>query len=142
MNEKNAVTLLQRAISNRMPGGVIFKHADRVNAGVPDLSVSAYSRTIWLEAKLARRAGEDIFRQVQHHALSRLERAAMARYVIFDLSVAKGQTHLVRPNDLMAYWDPNQDDPEPDGSMGTTFPGMAYSAVADAVHDLLKTGDN
>ena len=33
-------------------GGVLFKHADRFTAGVPDLSLTVHNRTWWFEVKL------------------------------------------------------------------------------------------
>lgn len=52
MSEENAQTLkVVKALRQRLPGAVTFKHTDMYTMGVPDFSVTLRGLTTWYEAK-------------------------------------------------------------------------------------------
>jgi len=52
MNEATVVRAIVDHLRERLPGAVVFKHNDRITAGIPDVSVTYGGRTTWLEVKL------------------------------------------------------------------------------------------
>ena len=54
MTEANLSKNLVLALKKRMPGSVVFKHNDRITAGIPDISVTWRGRTVWIEVKAGR----------------------------------------------------------------------------------------
>lgn len=54
MTESQVVRRLVTRLKALLPGAVIFKHADSVTAGIPDVSVTCNGRAMWLEVKYLR----------------------------------------------------------------------------------------
>ncbi len=52
MTEAKIVRKIVAHLRASLPGAVVFKHADLVTAGVPDISVTFRGKTVWLEVKL------------------------------------------------------------------------------------------
>lgn len=50
-NEAQVVGEAVKGLKARLPGAVIFKHSDLRTAGIPDLSISYSSKTMWVEVK-------------------------------------------------------------------------------------------
>ena len=72
MNENTLVPELLKKLRKAIPNGVIFKHADKVRSGIPDISVDAHRRTTWLEAKWANPTVST--KGIQHLTCLQLER--------------------------------------------------------------------
>jgi len=84
MNEKTLCAALVRTIRQEMSSAVVFKHADRVTSGVPDISVTWGGRTVWLEVKYVK-AGKKISDEqgIQRRTLDQLSRNGRCFYVIY-----------------------------------------------------------
>ena len=52
MNESQFKAAVCKSIRKQLPGAVVFRHEDRLTAGIPDISVTWHGRTVWLEAKI------------------------------------------------------------------------------------------
>lgn len=63
-----------------MPGGVAFKHFDFTTAGIPDVSWTWRSRTVWLEIK----APGGVVRAAQDVVMKRLASNGLSYYVLYD----------------------------------------------------------
>jgi len=55
----------------RLKQGVIWKHSDRINGGIPDISITLYGVTTWFELKMAQAKPTPL----QAYYLKRLRRA-------------------------------------------------------------------
>lgn len=71
---------LVKMLRSRLPGSVVFKHADALTAGIPDISVTWNGRTTWLEVKVGRIVG----RGVQALTIQRLALAGRCWYVVYS----------------------------------------------------------
>ena len=96
MNEKSLVLALVKVLRVELQNCVIFKHADRVTAGIPDLSVTWRRRTTWLEVKYANPKVVD--RGLQNFVMKQLAISGSAYYVIYD--VPGSRTLIVRPSEI------------------------------------------
>src|SRR5208282_3563412 len=53
MNEAQLVRRIKTFLEENLAGPVlVWKHADRITAGIPDLSISYRTRTVWVEVKM------------------------------------------------------------------------------------------
>ncbi len=85
--------------------GNIFKHADGQTTGIPDVSFTAYHRTVWLEAKVAERwhikKGST---ELQRLRMRELAQNGIAWYVIWNCGDSMGgdnwTTCLVQPSQV------------------------------------------
>lgn len=67
-----------------IPGVVVFKHADSLTAGIPDISVTGNGKTLWLECKVIRTGTDRVpLRPLQHQTMIRLSQAGMAYYIVW-----------------------------------------------------------
>lgn len=96
MNEKRLVLDLVKLLRKDLPGSVIFKHADRVTAGIPDLSVTWHHRTTWLEVKYANPKIVD--HGLQNFVMKQLAISGSAYYVVYDHP--EYRTLVVRPSEI------------------------------------------
>lgn len=68
-NERSFVTGIQEAIklSPKLRGAVVFKHAETLTSGIPDISVSILGGTSWVEVKYLRKGQKlkDIVKTLQ-----------------------------------------------------------------------------
>jgi hypothetical protein len=111
MTEKSLCAGLVKALRLGLVGSVVFKHADRVTAGIPDVSVTWGGRTTWLEVKFVR-AGQRLFdRGVQRQTIARLGRAGSCLYVIYDKRT--DETVVLQPEYVGCYDDVEHSDSRP-----------------------------
>lgn len=82
---------LVRALRKKLPNSVVFKHADGITYGIPDISVTWLGSTTWLEVKRGRVEG----RIIQNRTLQNLEEQGNAFYILY---VASGDIHMISPN--------------------------------------------
>lgn len=110
MNEAQVVRRLVAALKVRLPGAVIFKHADMVTAGIPDISVTWRGKVDWLEVKYLK-AGETIFtarRKFDKRQLvqcERLEAQGACRYVVAYQGHDGLVLRVLRPSQVRAAID-------------------------------------
>jgi len=90
---------LVRALRLTLPQFVVFKHADLVTSGIPDISVTGLKRTLWLEVKFANPGVID--RGIQAATMKRLGRAGLAYYVIY--SAGYDATYVCSPEQLERF---------------------------------------
>lgn len=92
-----AFLTLARPVLERADGGVLFKHADALTTGVPDVSLTLNGRTSWWEWKVDR--GDGIGgTELQRLTMKRLAAAGTAYYVVYHVD---GETMIVRPQDVV-----------------------------------------
>lgn len=96
MNEKTLLLKMVKQLNKDLPNATIFKHADRVTAGIPDVSVTWKRMTTWLEVKYANPDLHD--RGMQNLVMKQLALSGSAWYVIYDQ--VQEQTIIVRPGEL------------------------------------------
>lgn len=82
MKEVDLVLALVRKLAEKLPGAVVFKHADTMTAGIPDISVTWGGVTTWLEVKYANPRIEH--QEAQALIMARLRVIGRAYYVIYD----------------------------------------------------------
>lgn len=101
MTEATLTSALTKTIRGYLVGSVVFKHADRFTAGVPDLSVTWMHRTAWVEVKLISAIGI-LSTGIQRHTLMTL--AKTSQFVWYVLYVAYPKTTvIVRPEGLDSW---------------------------------------
>jgi hypothetical protein len=98
MKEGEVTRDLVKHLRKSMPGSVIFKHADMITAGIPDISVTGYGRTIWLEIKISKN-GKFKSTNLQDESMRKLAMAGRAFYVLYDS--ATGTTTFGTQSDLI-----------------------------------------
>lgn len=104
MRENTRTLELVNALRRDLPFAVVFKHADRITAGMPDISVTLGQRTIWLEAKHVTSDKKLKSKGVQLLTMRRLSKEGLAYFVVYD-DVAE-RTFVVAPemmDDLGSY---------------------------------------
>lgn len=89
--------LVQKA-KETLPGWVIIRHEDQFRAGVPDISATGNGKTSWWEVKFANPGFSS--KGIQDLTLQRLDRAGMARYIIYEKSSLGNTVRIVLPRDL------------------------------------------
>lgn len=83
MKEVDLVRNLIDTLRKELAGAVVFKHADTMTAGIPDISVTWGGMTTWLEVKY--QTGEAIgFRAAQDQMMIRLRLIGSAYYVLYE----------------------------------------------------------
>jgi len=102
MKESDLSRALVKVLRAGMPDGVVFKHADTITAGIPDISVTWHGVTSWLEIKHAHPSIID--RGIQALTLKQLGAAGRAHYVIYYETKTLGKRTIVCvPYDVRAY---------------------------------------
>lgn len=95
MNEASLVRNLVATLRVSFPGSIVFKHADRVTAGIPDISVTWKAKTVWLEVKYANPRIHS--RGIQSVIINRMSGVGQnVWYVIFH----KSGIYMVKPINL------------------------------------------
>lgn len=111
MNEAVLKSNLVAEMRTKLSGAVVIRHEDHFTAGIPDISITWYGRTTWLEVKHVRPRMKS--RGIQELTMRRLEGAGYAKYVIYDDRDTK-RVGIVRPRDIVewetkAQWFPKFD---------------------------------
>lgn len=81
MNEQQMRSKLREAIEEVMPNAVVFRLEDMYTAGVPDIPVTNFGRTLWVEAKAPDVTSEKRSRKLQRLNMVRLSGVGFAVYV-------------------------------------------------------------
>lgn len=81
MTEKTLTNALLKTLRKELPEAVIFKHADQVTAGIPDISVTYEGITIWFELKYVKTKIHS--RELQHYTMLRLQNAGHPFYILY-----------------------------------------------------------
>lgn len=99
MTEGTLKRVLLLRLRKTLSSYVIFSHSDRVNAGIPDISVNGHGQTSWWEGKVA--PGFHI-REPQHRFLCKLEKEKCpAFYVIWD--IRNWRITVVQPSQVAGW---------------------------------------
>lgn len=100
--ESDLTQKLLQAIRLKQPTWTIIKHCDRFTTGIPDFSVSLGLHTIWVEVKLLRKRGQDLWlpktwvdNYPQLELLTRLQGLYLVRDSIIDQTMIVS-AHAVR----------------------------------------------
>lgn len=126
MTEASLTSALRAAIRSLMPSAVVFKHCDAVTAGIPDLSVTAYGMTMWLEVK--RLAPTAKFQERQKLTCQRLDAQGACWYVLYKARGPRAEVHsttVVSASAINLHLE--------DETVGRTFEGAAHYDVAATV---------
>ena len=75
---------------------VCIRHEDKFTHGIPDISITGYGRTLWLEVKYFN--PDLISKGIQELTMRRLAVAGMARYVVYSEVTAR--TYIVPPKSI------------------------------------------
>lgn len=89
MTETQFTSKLVKELRRRLPGAMIFKHADGYSAGIPDISISFESKTTWWEAKMI--TNKQIFEPLQLAILKKL----YGNYIIWNPKIKSG--YIISP---------------------------------------------
>lgn len=125
----NELTLTSRLVAElrKIPGAVVFKHADSMTPGIPDVSVTLLGSTTWLEVKVSRDGRTIKGREQQHLNVVRLSKSGHCFYVVYDLD--RDLTILVKPSLKQRL--------DADGSVA--FHGQAHDLLAEWIHAMHVT---
>jgi hypothetical protein len=98
-NESSLKSELMQQFKLRLPNYVALRHEDVRTAGIPDISLTGYRRTTWLEAK---HDDDDGFKStgIQELTMLRLASAGCARYIIWQEKKGIRRTLIVHPKGL------------------------------------------
>lgn len=100
--EKHYVSNLKKQMEKLMPSFPIFKHADRVTGGIPDLSIHGNRHSVWIEVKRVAMESKIISKGLQDRTLEQLAKHSFcALHVIYDEQ--DGHTYVVQPVYLHDY---------------------------------------
>lgn len=86
-----------RLLRAALPGYVIFRHADLITSGIPDLSVTGCGETLWLELKHANPGIKGTGLQARNLRLLH-SAGGNAFYVVYD--AVRRATYITRPDDV------------------------------------------
>ena len=100
MNEKTLVSALIEILERELLGAVVFNHADRMTAGIPDVSVTWNGWTSWLEAKYANPSFE--VKGIQKLMMGRLAAQGLAWFIIYE-HVTENRTLIVHPQYIVHH---------------------------------------
>lgn len=93
---------LGEAIKKRLNGAIVIKHADRFNAGIPDMSVTWMRVTSWWEVKYSR-DGKFKSPAIQSTMCRRLARHGYCFYIVYASVDGEDTVSIVRP-ELLSKW--------------------------------------
>lgn len=96
---------LMRAFKLDWPHAVAFRHEDLLAAGYPDITLTAFGLTTWLEAKVSTPTHPLESQRVQRVTAMRLDRVGSGcRYIVWELTEQYGpRTLIVKPVELWAH---------------------------------------
>lgn len=95
MNETSLKADLMECMRTNLRGFIGLRHEDKLQAGIPDISVTGLGRTSWWEAKFA--DPDFTSRGIQELTMLRLAAAGHARYLIYDASKFVPRILIVHP---------------------------------------------
>ena len=99
-NESQLKSKLMELIRDGLPGFVAIRHEDVRRAGIPDLSLTGYGKTSWIEIK----HGTPDFDStgIQELTMLRLAAAGYARYLVYieNQDGSNKRTLIVHPKRL------------------------------------------
>lgn len=122
--QKLVSKLMEKMREELQPEGyVCLRHEDSFTSGIPDISVTAFGRTSWWEAKHANPDFDS--RGIQELTMLRLAKAGYARYIIFDELKTTERTFIVEPRNL-GGWREN----------GIVAPGFNYSFIISTIREV------
>ena len=126
MTEATLKGALVKAIRERMPGIVVFRHEDHFTSGIPDLSITWRGKTSWWEVKFAnpRFASKGI----QELTMLRLSNVGIANYLIYRLLNEHKTVHIVSPQNLRV-WE----------ALGPSTMGFDHQWVIDRIKEIHGT---
>jgi len=96
VTEATLKSKLVKTLKETLPGAVVFRHEDKITAGIPDISVTWAGYTTWLEVKHANPRVRS--REIQFIIVKDLAAAGSCFYVVYARD-ARGryETQLVHP---------------------------------------------
>lgn len=96
--EASLKSSLRDAFKSTIPMAVVLRHEDRFTAGIPDFSVTAAKRTVWLEVK----HGTPDFDSpgVQELMCTRLARNGYCWYVVYEERNLQLKTLIIEPRKI------------------------------------------
>ena len=108
MSEKKFIRTAMEQLRREIPEAVVIRHEDKFTKGVPDVSVTGFRRTLWLEFKWVPKLPFDklynnvklpkkTFPILQLHQMKKLSNLGSARYVIGSEA---HEVFLMYPNDV------------------------------------------
>lgn len=101
MSEGRICSTLVKVLRGELPKYVVYKHADRVTAGIPDISATGDGMTTWMEVKYrVKRTPLECGQQMLMAV--RLEREGSCIYAIFERLGQRKRTLIVSPAQLWA----------------------------------------
>lgn len=109
MSEKKFIKKVIAHLRSAMPGAVVIRHEDKFTKGIPDASITAGGRTVWLEFKWVgdsaiqwfRRTGRlpiKPFPKLQLRQMIHLNSQGCARYVLGS----RGKSLVLFPTDVLS----------------------------------------
>jgi len=101
MNEAQLKAALVKHLRKVMTDYTILRHEDRINIGVPDITMTGDGHTTWLEAKYAKPGFTS--RESQEFAMKRLAAHGRCWYLIYETRDGRDRTGFIRPADLNMY---------------------------------------
>lgn len=99
MTEKDLKDALVGTIRNKIPAAVVLRHEDKNTAGIPDISVTYFGKTVWLEVKYAH--PYVIGGGLQKLTCRRLAVQGICRYVIYEENKLNKRTVILHPQDIV-----------------------------------------
>jgi hypothetical protein len=95
MSEADLKNDLVQKMRKHLTGFVIFRHEDHRTSAIPDISVTGYRRTTWLEVKFADPSFDSP--ELQHLRMRQLEACGFgAWYVIYSLAASSRVRTVIR----------------------------------------------
>ena len=86
LNESKIKISLVKTLRSEMSWVVVLRHEDQYSVGIPDMSASTTTQTVWLEIKVVEREKHAFKkRALQHEILKRLG----GYYVVYDLETTR-----------------------------------------------------
>lgn len=95
MTESQLTAKLVAHVRKHRPHAVVFKHNDRITAGIPDLSVTVNERTTWLEAKTEMNWPPT---KLQRRTMLRLRDVGLAFYLYFYKTHNRWRMAVIHPD--------------------------------------------
>lgn len=117
MNEGTITTSVMSASEKRLRGSVVLKHADKVTGDIPDVSISVFGGTSWIELKYLRKGEKlkDIVKEGQMILGHQLATTCNGRAWIVVFEAFPRAVSVWRPGVLFRYLNPTFNVTDHDG---------------------------
>lgn len=125
-SETKLKAALVETIRARIPSAIVFRHEDKLTHGIPDISITGYKKTIWIEAKFANPGFKS--RGIQELTMRRLARAGYAFYVVWEINVL---------NQAFTYIVPTQEIGASTGSWENFRAGFDHRFITDYISEVM-----